>query len=234
MLLLLAAVPLETALIRSRLADHIQEISCTALTQKKQLPPAPVMLAHTGIGLVNMAMQLTRILVTYQPDAVLLFGCGGAYPQSGLAIGDIVIATEEISGDTGVAVKDGFIPCEQLNIPQQPDLAPAFQQSYKLSPELRKRALKILPDTCHGPFVTVNTCSGYPELSEDLVSRTEGLCENMEGFAAARVCHQFDIPLLELRGISNPTGTRDPQLWDIKKGTEEAQLSIVKLLENSF
>ena len=234
MLLLLAAVPLETALIRSRLSDRIQLISCTDLTQKKQLFPTPVMLAHTGIGQVNMAMQLTRILMIYQPDAVLLFGCGGAYPHSGLAIGDIAIATEEISGDTGVAVQSSFIPLDQLNIPQQPDMAPIFQQSYKLSSELAKRALTILPDTPHGPFVTVSTCSGYPELSEALAGRTQGLCENMEGVAAARICHQFDVPLFELRGISNPTGTRDPQLWDIKKGAEEAQLGIIKLLENSF
>ncbi|MCW8893304.1 MAG: futalosine hydrolase, partial [Deltaproteobacteria bacterium] len=59
-----------------------------------------------------------------------------------------------------------------------------------------------------------------------------GICENMEGAAAAQVCSAFDLPLLELRGISNPTGTRDPEQWDIIKGAEAAQLGILELLQN--
>ena len=54
----------------------------------------------------------------------------------------------------------------------------------------------------------------------------------MEGAAVAQACAEFDIPLLELRGISNPTGTRDPQRWDIARGTEAAQAGILKLLDN--
>jgi futalosine hydrolase len=53
----------------------------------------------------------------------------------------------------------------------------------------------------------------------------------MEGAAAAQVCAEFSLPLLELRGISNPTGSRDPQLWDIKAGAEAAQRGLLQLLE---
>jgi futalosine hydrolase len=54
----------------------------------------------------------------------------------------------------------------------------------------------------------------------------------MEGAAVAQVCAEFDLPLLELRGISNPTGTRDPQQWNIVRGAEAAQTGILKLLGN--
>ena len=54
----------------------------------------------------------------------------------------------------------------------------------------------------------------------------------MEGAAAAQACENFGVPLLELRGISNPTGTRDPQQWDVVGGATAAQQGILKLLKN--
>jgi futalosine hydrolase len=54
----------------------------------------------------------------------------------------------------------------------------------------------------------------------------------MEGAAAAQVCEQFQLPLLEIRGISNPTGTRDPRQWDICKGTAAAQNAVIKLVDD--
>lgn len=132
----------------------------------------------------------------------------------------------------GVFTNDKFVPLKQLNIPQNEQLAPALSQSFSLDPDLISWAQEIFPDVICGSFVTVNCCSGTTELSNELQQRTGGICENMEGAAAAQVCAEFEIPLLELRGISNPTGTRDPQQWDIERGSEAAQLGILELLEN--
>jgi len=179
-----------------------------------------------------MAMQLSRLLSEHTPTAVLLCGCGGAYPENGLPIGSLALAETEVFGDLGVATAEKFIPLDQLDLPQNPQLAPIVQQTFTLNSDLLKWALEILPDAVSGPFVTVNRCSGTPDLSHELQQRTGGICENMEGAAAAQVCAEFEIPLLELRGISNPTGTRDPQQWDINRGAESAQLGILELLEN--
>ncbi len=232
MILLLAAVPLETTIIRAQLADKLQLITRKNPAPQPNQADTKLFLAHTGIGQINMAMQLSRILTIYSPDAAILFGCGGAYPNSGLQLGDTVIASSETLGDTGIATTSGFIPFEQLNIAEDHQLAPQFKQCYQLNSTLRERAAVILSDTPQGPFVTVSTCSGHPLLSEELDNRVSGLCENMEGAAAARVCEEFNIPLLEIRGISNPTGTRDPQQWNIPKGTAAAQYAVIKLLEN--
>jgi futalosine hydrolase len=179
-----------------------------------------------------MAIQLTRILSAHTPLAVLLCGCGGSYPDSGLQIGDLTLAQVEIFGDLGVATDNNFIPLSQLNIPQNEQLAPVMAQSFCLDSDLLCWAQEILPNVVCGSFVTVNCCSGTFDLSTELHHRTGGICENMEGAAAAQVCAEFKIPLLELRGISNPTGTRDPKLWDINRGSEVAQLGILELLEN--
>ncbi len=232
MLLILAAAPLETSLLRKRMI-HPQTLFCgTTQVFSGRLQGQNIILAHGGIGQVNMTMQLTRLLSEHSPTAILLCGCGGSYPKSLLRVGDIALAKSETFGDLGVATANHFTPLDQLHLPQTPQLSPNIEQSIQLNADLLKWALEILPDTRCGPFVTVSCCSGCPELSTALEQRTGGICENMEGAAAAQVSASFNIPLLELRGISNPTGTRDPQQWDIARGTEAAQEAILALLEN--
>jgi futalosine hydrolase len=50
-----------------------------------------------------------------------------------------------------------------------------------------------------------------------LLEKFQGLCENMEGAAVARVCAAFAVPCLELRCISNFVEDRDAGRWELKK-----------------
>jgi futalosine hydrolase len=80
------------------------------------------------------------------------------------------------------------------------------------------------------PFVTVSTCSGSSRAGAELSRRTGGICENMEGAAAAQICAMHDLPFLELRGISNMVEDRDLSTWDLRRGAEAAQQAILHLL----
>ena len=44
-------------------------------------------------------------------------GCAGAYPEAGLAVGDLALATEEVFGDEGVLAPDGWHPLDLIGIP---------------------------------------------------------------------------------------------------------------------
>jgi futalosine hydrolase len=232
MLLIIAAAPLETSLLRKQIANV--QISLCGATQvfSGKLAEKDILLSHGGIGQVNMAMQLTRLLDSDTPTAVLLCGCAGYYPASGLKIGDLALATDEYFADLGVATTEQFVPLEKLDLPQQSHLAPVVKQSLPLDQTLFNRARKILPEITCGTFATVNCCSGSPELSFELERRSDAICESMEGAAAAQVCENRGVPLLELRGMSNPTGTRDPQQWDVVAGATAAQRAILKLLKH--
>ena len=89
----------------------------------------------------------------------------------------------------------------------------------------RKRRLSC------GPFVTVSTCTGLSSHARQLATRTSGICENMEGAAVALACQQLDVPMLELRGISNIVEDRDPNRWDLAAGMKTAQEAILCLLQ---
>ncbi len=232
MILLVAAAPLETELLRQtipfrQLCGPTAESLFSISSQDDEL-----ILAHCGIGQINMASQLTLLLSHLQADKIILCGCGGAYPHSGLELGDIALATTEILADTGIATKTGFTPFDQLKIPQDQKLAPVFRQSYPLDGQLLNAAHKILGQVAAGPFATVSGCSGDRATSEQLQQRTGAICENMEGAAAAAVCCRRSLPLIEIRGISNFTGSRHKEDWDLPKGVLAAQQGVLKLLQH--
>ncbi len=231
MILLLAAAPIETVLIRQQLQSNGNTETFPYLTFAGYTGGSKLLLAHGGIGAATMAIQATRLLSHCPIRKLILFGCGGAYPGSNLCLGDIALACSETFGDLGSQSTDGFIPLQKMGIPLQPEFTPPAEQTFKLSSELLDWAATILPQAKSGPFVTVNCCSANEELSQQLRYRTGGICENMEGAAIAQLCELMNIPMLELRGISNPTGTRDSNQWNLKLGAESAQQALLKLLQ---
>ena len=66
-----------------------------------------VNLVETGLGAVNTAHAVTRCLEAQRPDMVMQVGVAGAYAGSGLRVGDLAVAAEEVYGDLGVVTPDG-------------------------------------------------------------------------------------------------------------------------------
>ena len=160
----------------------------------------------TGVGQVNMAHALTLAIEQQRPDGIIVVGIAGAYPGSGLSIGDVVCAESETFGDLGVETPDGFL-----------ELTEFLQTTYPL---------QLFPAPTRARFVTVSMCSGTDELSARIQARTQGAVENMEGAAAAQVAARYGIPIGEIRGISNMTGHRDRGLWRIKDAAIAAQQAL--------
>ena len=99
MIALLAAVAEETDLIRETLEDSAPETVNGMLMLTGRIHGQDVCLAHGGIGKAAAAAATISLLQACQPEALVLFGCGGAYPNSGLNIGDLALADTEIFGD---------------------------------------------------------------------------------------------------------------------------------------
>jgi futalosine hydrolase len=71
-----------------------------------------------------------------------------------------------------------------------------------------------------GPIATVATCSGTAAAAAEVVRRTGALAEAMEGAAVVHAARRLRVPAIELRTISNTTGDRAQQQWDITRGLE--------------
>jgi futalosine hydrolase len=238
MILLIAAVPLETELLRRELAPcEVRRCGGRALYHGT-LAGQTVALQHSGVGKANAAATAALLLERLRPEAVLCFGCAGAYPGSGLKIGDLVLASEELYGDEGALTPTGFLDMRELGFPlaEAPGGERWFNR-FPTDPELLGRSHRQIAAQAQagrrvavGPLVTVSTCSGTTTLGEELARRTGGLGENMEGAAVAQLCARFEVPFLEVRGISNLVEDRDLSRWDLGTACSAAQQAVRAVL----
>ena len=192
----------------------------------------------TGIGGTNTAHALTCALQAFRPALVLQLGVGGGYPDRGLKTGDLALATEECYGDVGVRTAEGWEPAETIGIPllSHPE---DFYNRFPLDPDLVRMASSILAgfdwrdrstDLRSGSFVTVQECSGSDQLGRERSVFFGAICENMEGAAAAHLCTLYQLPFLELRGISNQVEDRNTDRWDLPLAAAVSQRAALHLL----
>ncbi|HBR21850.1 MAG TPA: futalosine hydrolase [Nitrospiraceae bacterium] len=203
----------------------------------------------SGIGKTNAAHAATLIIEKFSPAAVINFGIGGAYPSSGLRVGDIAIADREIYGDEGLLFRDGFHKADEIGIPLLRKGRKKYFNEFPLDKKLYKRAvniLRLMPDASNltikiGAFVSVSTVTGTDRRARELEKRFSAssasgggaICENMEGAAVAHVCAMYEIPMLEIRGISNIVEDRNRDKWDIKTAVENCQRAVIEFLKMS-
>lgn len=237
MILLIAAVPIETELLRKELAPcEVRRCGGVAFYQGT-LAGQNVALQHSGVGKANAAATTALLLEGLQPEAVIHFGCAGAYLTSGLKVGDLVLATEEVYGDEGVATPNGFLDMQGLGFPLVEYGGEKWFDRFPTDPELLAHGHRLIARSIEtprqvaiGPLVTVSTCSGTATAGNLLAKRTGGVGENMEGAAVAQLCTRYGMPFLEIRGISNLVEDRDLARWDFPAAAAAAQQAVRTVL----
>lgn len=176
----------------------------------------------TGIGPVETALSLSRMLHKEGVvDYVLNFGVAGAYSENNTAVQagvlDICLAEEEVFGDLGIQLSDRVerfgaeLPVRDRFVLDRTLLSVASETLDTIGVPYKK-----------GVFVTVSCCSGTQKRGRALGRQFQGLCENMEGAAAARVCEQFSLPCLEVRCVSNMVEDRNKKHWKLRQACAEA------------
>ena len=179
-------------------------------------------LVETGVGLVNAAFALTRFLSRHTADAIIGCGVGGAYPGSNLDPGDVVCAETETYGDLGAESPSGFLDMKALGFAVIRGREPLFNQL----------PLDLYPAARRVPFVTCATCTGTDVVAQALVARTGGVVESMEGAAIVHVAKLMGLKVGEVRGISNPVGSRDKTRWRLREAAQAAKDTIVQWIES--
>ncbi|MCX9085595.1 MAG: futalosine hydrolase [Candidatus Methanoperedens sp.] len=175
-----------------------------------------ILFSHSGIGKVNAAHSVTLLLEYQKPEMLILFGIAGAYVRAG--VGDVVIAESENYAEEGVMTLDGWRSMEFTGfslLKKEIKYFNTFSIDRKLS-QLAFEASKDIGLKVHsGNFITVSQCSGTRKTGQIIRERFDGICENMEGAAVAHICAKYDIPMIEIRGISNIIEDRDLKNWNI-------------------
>ena len=195
----------------------------------------------SGMGKTNAAHASTVLIRDYSPELIINFGVGGAYPSSGLSVGDIMVAEAEIYGDEGVLGADGFHGTDYIGIPVLRKGRKKYYNEFVLDRRLAERAVESagsafqgLPDTPKiksGKFATLSTCTGTRKRAAELQKMWGAVCENMEGAAIAHICALYKTPLIEVRGVSNIVEDRDTAKWNLGLASENCCKTVVQLLK---
>ena len=56
----------------------------------------------------------------------------------------------------------------------------------------------------------------------------------MEGAAIAQLCALYNVPFLEIRGISNIAGIRDKRKWNLKLASQNSQTAALEAIKGIY
>lgn len=201
-------------------------------------------LVVSGVGKANAAAAVVRTFDADRHGAVLNLGVAGMLPGSGLALGQAIVGERSVYADEGGVVPKtadpkGFVDIAQMGFPPALMAGVDASTAVPASPALLE-VLRPLADRS-GDIATVSTCSGTDDQAWAYAERTGAIAECMEGAAVGFTCAQLRTnvgpngsgqsqssggassqpPLFcELRTISNTTGDRDQQKWDLAGAME--------------
>ncbi|MFJ7971251.1 5'-methylthioadenosine/S-adenosylhomocysteine nucleosidase [Psychrobacillus sp. NPDC096389] len=167
-----------------------------------------VILLKSGIGKVNAAMTTAILLSEYKPDYVINTGSAGGYDPT-LSVGAIVISDEVRHHDVDVTAF-GY------EMGQVPQLPAAFKSDAHLM-KLAEEAVKEIGEheAATGLIATGDIFMHNPEKVEEVRGHFPQMkaCE-MEAAAVAQVCHQFEVPFVVIRSLSDIAGKESSISFD--------------------
>ncbi len=160
-----------------------------------------VTLKSVGVGLVEAAIGASRLIAEHSPDAVMLIGTAGVYPNftAALAIGTAAVAGK-------IALLPEILPGHHAFLPAV--LPKATSSSAALVRTLQKTVgLPRADVACPlGITATARAAAAAGELSGCAL-------ENLEAFAVARAAALAKVSFAAVLGIANHVGPAGHREW---------------------
>ncbi len=232
---IIAAMPQEIELLQQTLHQPHQLSAGGFDYVTGTIGSTPVVVCAGGVGKINAAAATAVMIARFQPQLAINTGCAGAYLGSGLAVGDLVAACEEVLADDGVIIPAGWRDLSYMKLPSVGqegeecyNILPLSRSALEKARQLAERQNLILHS---GRCATVSTCSGTAERGAEPAGRWNVVAESMEGAAVAQVCLRGGVECLEIRGISNMVEERDLKKWELARAVEAAQRFVLRYLE---
>ncbi|MCD7033012.1 5'-methylthioadenosine/S-adenosylhomocysteine nucleosidase [Metabacillus sp. GX 13764] len=197
---IIGAMEEEVAILREKLGSASTETVAGSEFTSGVYKWAEIVLLKSGIGKVNAAISTTLLLDRFQPDYVINTGSAGGF-YSELNVGDIVISKEVRHHDVDVTAF-GY------EYGQVPGLPPAYLPDPLLLELAEASAFKQEGvQITTGLIVTGDSFMNDPERVEYIRTKFKDIyAAEMEAAAIAQVCHQFGVPFVIIRALSDIAG----------------------------
>lgn len=193
---IIGAMEQEVTLLRDRIENRqtFQRAGCEIYTG--YINGVEVALLKSGIGKVSAALGTTLLLEHSKPDVVINTGSAGGLAPT-LNVGDIVISDEVRYHDADVTAF-GYEPGQMAGCPA------AFVADEKLIALAQETITDLQLNAVRGLVVSGDAfINGAEPLARIRTTFPKAIAVEMEATAIAHVCHQFAVPFVVVRAISD-------------------------------
>ncbi|USD41649.1 5'-methylthioadenosine/S-adenosylhomocysteine nucleosidase [Vibrio sp. SCSIO 43135] len=205
--------------------ETVNKAGCTFFAG--QLNGVEVVLLQSGIGKVAAAVGTTILLDEYQPDLVINTGSAGGFDSS-LNLGDVVISTE-------VRHHDADVTAFGYEMGQMAGQPAAFIADSKLM-DVAEKALTLMEDK-HAVRGLICTGDAFVCTAErqDFIRKhfPTVIAVEMEASAIAQACHQFNVPFVVVRAISDVADKESPMSFEefLPLAAQSSSEMVIKMVD---
>jgi adenosylhomocysteine nucleosidase len=205
---IIGAMEPEVAILKAKLSN------CETITHagynfyQGQIDNSDVVIVQSGIGKVAAALATVILIDKFQPDYIVNTGSAGGFDPS-LKVGDIVVSSEVRYHDVDVTAfgyEIGQLPANPAAFIPHPALVSAAQIGIK---EL---------DNINAMLGLITTGDTFMTKEDDIAKARANFptmaAVEMEGAAIAHTCHQFKVPFVIVRSLSDIAGIESPTSFD--------------------
>lgn len=181
----------------------------------------------TGVGMMQTAYALTRLVRHHRFDFALQAGIAGSFNRQ-IPLSEVVQVTKEMLGDLGAEDHYNFHDVFDLGL-ANPNTAP-FSNKQLIAPQhpfIESLSLQKVSS------LSINSVSGSSFTSTARYDRYHCDLESMEGAAFFFVCLNENLSFAQIRAISNYVEARDRSKWKIKEAVMALNQKLIRLLETS-
>jgi futalosine hydrolase len=203
-ILVITAVPAERDAALSTLGVVSVDRSGRYPRYLSDQPAGRVAVTCCGVGPAAAAAGAATLLGLERYDLVVCAGIAGAF-RGQAELRQVVLANRIVHADLGADSPSGFLGLHELGF---------GETEHELGGEL-VAAVAARVGALVGPVLTVSTATGTDSRAALLAARYAAVAEAMEGAGVYAAARAGDVPMLELRAVSNVVGRRDLRGWDI-------------------
>jgi adenosylhomocysteine nucleosidase len=221
---IIGAMEPEVAILKAKLENATTTEHAGYTFYQGQLNGSDVVIVQSGIGKVAAALATAILIDKFQPDYVVNTGSAGGFEQS-LKVGDIVISSEVRYHDVDVTAfgyEIGQLPGNPAAYVPHPTLVSAAQSGVAELDNI-KTLLGLI--TTGDTFMTADDDIAKARANFPTMAAVE-----MEGAAIAHTCHQFKVPFVVIRSMSDIAGKESPTSFEAY--LETASVNSSQLVEN--
>ncbi len=155
-----------------------------------------VALLKSGIGKTSAALGTTLLLELCKPDLVINTGSAGGLAPT-LSVGDIVVSDE-------VRYHDADITAFGYELGQMAGCPAAFSADAQLIAAGEACISELNLNVVHGLVVSGDAfINGAESLARIRATFPQAIAVEMEATAIGHVCHQFKVPFVVVRAVSD-------------------------------